>query len=159
MSLFLSRSWTYWSRWSLASRGTRPDRQVSVAAAVGGHDDGPRRRRAVAGGDVIPGGRRLDSRPASGRTDHQLQPVRDRQLRGGQDDGCPSLPSRPPGRDRAGRFRQAAHDRDELDCPIGCERLAEGSARAQHGGVRLGSRYITGQFGGDVLAEPGPHDR
>lgn len=100
---------------------------------------------------------RLARRP--GRTDHQLQPVRDRQLRGDQNDGCPALPSRPQGRHRAGRFRQAAHDRDDLDCPVGCERLAEGSARAQHDGVRLGSRYITGQFGGDVLAEPGPHDR
>jgi hypothetical protein len=67
--------------------GTRPDGQVnSAAAAVGGsirgHDDGPSRRRAVAGGDALPGepGGQVRAR-ASSRTDDQLQQVRDGQLR------------------------------------------------------------------------------
>ena len=37
--------------------GARPDRQVSIAAAIGGGSDDkcPGRRRAVAGGDAVPG--------------------------------------------------------------------------------------------------------
>ena len=101
---------------------------MSVAAAVGGsgHDNCPGRRRTVARGDAVPGELGSQTRaPATTRTDHQLEPIRDSQLRGDLDSGRAALPPRPQDRDRAGRFRQVAQDRDELDCSVGCERLAE----------------------------------
>ena len=78
--------------------GARPDCQVSVAAPVSGssHDYGPGRQRAVARCDAIPGEPGGQTRaPASSRTDHQLEPVRDSQLRSDLHSGRAALPSHP----------------------------------------------------------------
>src|SRR5690349_17198923 len=64
--------------------GARQDSQVrAVAVVVGGDDDCPGRRRAIARRDAAPGELGGQARaPSAAGTDHQLQPVRDGQLRG-----------------------------------------------------------------------------